>query len=305
VARIIIIGAGGRLGAALTREYRKKFDVVSFTHAQLDLANVGEIHHNIDDLEFDVLINAAAFTNVDLAEAEPDRAFAINAEAPKVLAAICSRKKAKLIHVSTDYVFDGAKRQPYSEEDAARPVSVYGESKRAGEENVLAVQDRSTSAKVPVRLGPTADSHLVLRVSWVFGPDRPSFIDAMIKRAREEEHIAAVADKYSKPTYTGDIAEMLPRFFEGPGGILHFANSGECSWQEYAQYALDRCRASGLPLKANTVGASKLADMKDWVARRPVYSVLSTAKYAKLTGVSPRSWRDAVSDYIERSSLKK
>jgi dTDP-4-dehydrorhamnose reductase len=144
-----------------------------------------------------------------------------------------------------------------------------------------------------------------VRVSWVFGPDRPSFIDAMIKRAREEENVAAVADKFSTPTYTSDIAEMLPRFFEGPGGILHFANSGECSWQEYAQYALDRCRASGIPFKANTIGASKLADMKDWVARRPVYSVLSTAKYAKLTGVSPRSWRDAVSDYIERSYSKK
>ncbi|MEY2543153.1 MAG: dTDP-4-dehydrorhamnose reductase [Verrucomicrobiota bacterium] len=287
--RVVILGAGGRLGAALNREYREKFDAVGFNHAQLDLANVGEIHHNIDELEFDVLINAAAFTNVDLAEAEPERAFAINAEAPRVLAEICSRKKAKLIHVSTDYVFDGVKRKPYPEEDVAKPISVYGESKRAGEENVLAVQDR----------------HLVVRVSWVFGPDRPSFIDAMIKRAREEENVAAVADKFSTPTYTSDIAEMLPRFFEGPGGILHFANSGECSWQEYAQYALDRCRASGIPLKANTVGASKLADMKDWVARRPVYSVLSTAKYAKLTGVSPRSWRDAVSDYIERSYSKK
>jgi dTDP-4-dehydrorhamnose reductase len=129
----------------------------------------------------------------------------------------------------------------------------------------------------------------------------------MIKRASEEEHIAAVADKFSTPTYTRDIAEMLSQFFnvDVPGSVLHFANSGECSWQEYAQHAIDRCRASGIPLKAKTVGALKLADMKDWVARRPVYSVLSTVKYAKLTRVSPRSWRDAVSDYIERSYLKK
>jgi dTDP-4-dehydrorhamnose reductase len=291
VARILIIGAGGRLGAALTRQYREKFDVIGFNHSQLDLANVGEIHHNIDELEFDTLINAAAFTNVDLAESQPERAFAINAEAPKQLAEICSRKKAKLIHFSTDYVFDGAKRKPYVETDVAEPISVYGESKRAGEENVLAVQDR----------------HLVLRVSWVFGPDRPSFIDAMVKRAREEENITAVADKFSTPTYTNDIAEMLPQFFDldVAGGVLHFANAGECSWQEYAQHALDRCRASGILLKAKAIGALKLADMKDWVARRPVYSVLSTAKYAKLTGVSPRSWRDAVSDYIERSYSKK
>jgi dTDP-4-dehydrorhamnose reductase len=289
--RIIILGASGRLGAALTRDYRKKFDVVDFNHSQLDLANVGEIHHNIDELEFDVLINAAAFTNVDLTESQPKRAFAINSEAPKQLAEICSRKKAKLIHFSTDYVFDGEKRQPYSEADVAKPISVYGESKRAGEQNVLAVENR----------------HLVVRVSWVFGPDRPSFIDAMIKRARQEENIDAVADKFSTPTYTSDIAEMLPQFFDVdvPGGVLHFANSGECSWQEYAQHALDSCQASGVSLKARTVKPLKLTDMKSWVARRPVYSVLSTAKYAKLTGVSPRSWRDAVADYIERSYLKK
>jgi len=238
-----------------------------------------------------VLINAAAFTNVDLAESQPERAFAINAEAPKHLAEICFRKKAKLIHFSTDYVFDGAKRKPYAEEDVAKPICVYGESKREGEENVLALQDR----------------HVVVRVSWVFGPDRPSFIDAMIKRAREEESIDAIADKFSTPTYTRDIAEMLSQFFEVdvPGGVLHFANTGECSWQEYAQHALDRCQASGVSLKAKTVGALKLADMKNWVARRPVYSALSTAKYAKLSSVSPRSWRDAVSDYIERSYSKK
>jgi len=289
--RIIILGAGGRLGAALTRAYREKFNVVAFNHSQLDLANVGEIHHNIDELKFDVLINTAAFTNVDLAESQREQAFAINADAPKHLAEICSRKKAKLIHFSTDYVFDGEKREPYSETDVAKPISVYGASKRAGEENVLVAQDR----------------HLVVRVSWVFGPDRPSFIDAMIKRAREEESIDAIADKFSTPTYTRDIAEMLSQLFEVdvPGGVLHFASAGECTWQEYAQHALDRCRASGVSLKAKTVGALKLADMKDWVARRPVYSVLSTAKYAKLAGGSPRSWRDAVSDYIERSYSKK
>jgi dTDP-4-dehydrorhamnose reductase len=285
------LGAGGRLGALLTREYREKFDVVAFDHAQLDLANVGEIHHNIDELEFDVMINAAAMTNVDLCEKEIERAFAINAEAPQLLARICRDKQARLIHFSTDYVFDGEKREPYTETDVAKPISVYGESKRTGEKLVLQTQDR----------------HLIVRVSWVFGPDRPSFVDAMIKRAREQDYLDAVADKFSTPTYTHDIAEALPRFFDGdvPGGILHFSNSGECSWQEYAQYALDCCISSGIQLSAKKVGALKLADMKNWISRRPVYSVLSSAKYAKLTGVTPRSWRDAVADYIERFHSKK
>jgi len=289
--KILIVGSGGRLGAALVREYQGKFDVTSFNHEQLDLANQNQTRDNLSPLEFDLLINCAAMTNVDLCEQEIEQAFAINAEGPQLLARICRDKNAKMIHFSTDYVFDGEKRGPYVETDAAEPISVYGESKRTGEKLVLQTQDR----------------HLVLRVSWVFGPDRPSFIDAMIKRAREEEHIDAVADKFSTPTYTHDIAEMVSRFFDVdvPGGILHFANNGECSWQEYAQHALDCCRASGISLKTKTVGPAKIADMKNWIARRPVYSVLSTAKYAKLTSVIPRSWRDAVSDYIERSYSKK
>jgi dTDP-4-dehydrorhamnose reductase len=291
VDRIVIIGAGGRLGAALTREFKKKFDVTAFTHSQIDFADFNELEETVSRMDFDLLINCAALTNVDLCEEQPDQAFRVNAEAPGLLAEICSQKKAKLIHFSTDYVFDGEKREPYTEEDEARPISTYGESKREGEQNVLGLQDR----------------HLVVRVSWVFGRDRASFIDAMIQRARENDHVDAIADKFSTPTYTSDIAEMLPQFFDVdvPGGVLHFANSGECSWQEYAQHALDSCQASGVSLKARTVKPLKLTDMKSWVARRPVYSVLSTAKYAKLTGVSPRSWRDAVADYIERSYLKK
>jgi dTDP-4-dehydrorhamnose reductase len=147
--------------------------------------------------------------------------------------------------------------------------------------------------------------HLVVRVSWVFGPDRPSFIDGMIKRAQENETVDAIADKFSTPTYTQDVAKMLRQFFDGDGGILHFANAGKCSWQEYAQWALDCCREFGVPVKAQTVGALGLKDMANWIARRPVYSVLSAAKYAQLTGISPRTWRDAVADYIKRFYSKK
>jgi len=326
--KIVIIGAGGRMGAALMREYRCKFEVTGFNHAQLDLSNRDQIRERVGTASFDVLINTAAFTNVDLCETQRERAFHINAEAPRMLAEICRDKGAKLIHFSTDYVFDGKKREAYTEEDETRPISVYGESKRAGEENVLAVKGR----------------HLVVRVSWVFGPDRPSFVDALIKRAQENERVDAIADKFSSPTYTDDVVEMLPRFFNaGPvagvddpeknlratefagdtpaateaavaargysatdySGILHFANTGECSWQEYGQWALDRCRAFGVPIKAKTVDPLEIKNMANWVARRPVYSVLSCAKYSESTGASPRAWRDAVADYIRRFYSKK
>jgi dTDP-4-dehydrorhamnose reductase len=281
--KVVIVGAGGRLGAALVRQYHDKFDVIGFNHAQLDLGDGQKLRDTLGALSFDILINAAAFTNVDLCEKEIDQAFLINAGAPKLLAQICRHKKAKLIHISTDYVFDGEKRQPYTEEDIARPISVYAESKREGEKLVLQIKP----------------DHLVVRVSWVFGPDRPSFVDGVIKRAREQEYVEAIADKFATPTYTLDIAEMLPQFFDGDlGGILHFANAGECSWQQYAQHAIDCCHSLDVPLKAKTVGALRLADMKNFIARRPVYSVLSTAKYAARTGAPPRSWRDAVAEYV-------
>jgi dTDP-4-dehydrorhamnose reductase len=289
--KIVIIGSGGRLGAALMREYRDKYDIAGFDHAQLDLSNLDDVCQKLSAMSFDVLINAAAFTNVDLCETERDRAFLVNADAPGVLAKICGDNDAKLIQFSTDYVFDGEKRAPYTEEDEANPISVYGESKLAGEKSVLSSENR----------------HVVVRVSWVFGPDRPSFIDGIIKRAQENEEVEAIADKFSAPTYTPDIAAALPRLFNAnvEGGILHFANTGRCSWQEYAQWALDCCHEAGLPLKARTVGALKLKNMANWVARRPVYSVLSAAKYTELTCTSPRTWRDAVADYITRFYSKK
>ena len=302
--KILILGAGGRVGAALLRAYREKYDIAGFNHSQLDLASLDDVRRNLSSMNFDVLINTAGFTNVDACETERDRAFLINAEAPGVLAEICGAKDAKLIHFSTDYVFDGEQRSPYREEDQAKPISFYGESKLAGEKNVLAVDDR----------------HLVVRVSWVFGPDRPSFIDAMIKRAQENEKVDAIADKFSTPTYTQDIAEMLGRFLDdwsrralAPDGleaarfqgVLHFSNAGKCSWQEYAQWALDCCERAGVSLKAREVGTLKLNDMKNWIARRPVYSVLSTTKYSQLAGTSPRAWRDAVADYITRFYSKK
>ena len=287
--KVAVVGAGGRLGAALVRDYREKCDLVGYDRRALDLASADQLREKIGVLDFDLVINCAALTNVDYCESHREEAFRINAEAPRVLAEICRDKNARLIHISTDYVFDGNQREPYHEEDEARPISVYGESKRVGEENVLATSDR----------------HLVVRVSWVFGPDRPSFIDGIIKRARDNEHVDAIADKFSTPSYTHDIAEALLRLIDVDArGILHFSNTGECSWQEYGQWALDCCRECGLPLKATHVAPLKLADMENFVACRPVYSVLSAGKYAALTGVSSRAWRNAVADYIKRSYCK-
>src|SRR5437763_473990 len=181
--RLVIVGAGGRLGAALVREYAGFFHVVGFNHAQLDLGKPEHVRATLGGLEFDTLINTAAQTNVDRCETHQEEAFALNAEAPKVLAEICGKNQARFIHISTDYVFDGEKREPYTEEDEARPISVYGESKREGERLALEANDRA----------------LIVRVSWVFGPDRPSFIDWAIKQAREHDEVKAIADRLATP----------------------------------------------------------------------------------------------------------
>lgn len=285
--KIAIVGAGGRLGAALLREYSRLHhaEVIGFKRPQLDLADKKLMCDKLDALDFDVLINCAAQTHVDRCESHPEEAFRLNAEAPRALAEICERKKAKLVHISTDYVFDGEKREPYAETDAARPISVYGESKRAGEQRIFEVNER----------------HLVVRVSWVFGPDRPSFVDWALQRAREAEVLEAVADKFSTPTYTLDLAEMLLPFLSDPGaaGLWHLANEGSCSWQEYAQWAIDCWVAQGQAVKTRRVGALALRDMKNFIAKRPAYSVLGTAKYQQLIGRAPRHWRDAVAEYVK------
>jgi dTDP-4-dehydrorhamnose reductase len=288
--KIAIIGAGGRLGAALAREYSRNFAVTAFKHDQLDLTQLDRLRSVLAEAEFELLINCAALTNVDYCESHREEAFLINTEAPRLLAQICAEKAVRLIHISTDYVFDGRAQAPYTEESKPAPLSIYAASKLGGEEEVLKISRRN----------------LVVRLSWVFGPDKPSFIDQVIQRAREYDRVTAVADKFSSPTYTIDVAKWLRLAWDHDAhGILHLANDGECSWQEWAQYAIDACRSAGLPMKAETVGTLSLSDMKNFVACRPVYTVLSTAKFTALTGVQPRHWREAVAEYISGHLSKK
>ena len=288
--KIAIIGANGRLGAALAREYARDFELTSFERRQLDLGQLDRVRSALAATKFELLINCAALTNVDYCESHREEAFVVNAEAPRLLAEIANEKSARLVHFSTDYVFDGKKTDPYVEEDKAVPLSVYGESKLEGEDRVLEVSSQ----------------HLVIRLSWVFGPDKPSFIDQIIQRAREKDVVTAVADKFSAPTFTIDVAGWLRLVVEkNAHGILHLGNNGGCSWQEWAQYAIDVCRSRGLPLKAERVGAVSLGDMKNFVAQRPVHTVLSTAKFTALTGVQPRHWREAVAEYISAHVSKK
>ncbi len=282
---ILILGAGGRLGSALAREWRARGqDVLAMDRTAFSLDKVAEVQERLAGLEFEVLVNCAALTNVDYCESHREEAFRINAESVAAMAGVCAQKNARLIHVSTDYVFDGNATTPYSEADAPHPISVYGESKLAGEVEALAASPRNW----------------VARVSWVFGPDRVSFVDQVILRATKEDRVEAVADKWATPTYTMDVCADLWHFLRGieGGGVVHMSNAGVCSWQEYGQHALDCAVEAGLELKARMVGGLKMSDLKAFVAKRPPYSAMATAKFTSLTGIHPRGWREAVRQHV-------
>ena len=284
--KILVIGAGGRVGGAIVDHFTQRgHEVVGWARADADLANPEALRKQLQAQDYDLLINPAAMTNVDACETARDESFAVNAESPEVMAQVSLEKGARFFHLSTDYVFDGEQPGQRSESDPVGPLGIYGESKAAGEERVLAV----------------SGEFLVIRTSWVFGPHRPSFLDAILSRARENDTVEAIDDKYSSPCYSLDFAEMLePLVDQGIGeGLLHLCNSGVCSWQEYGQYALEVADELGFELKTREVGGIPLASMKNFVAPRPVNTSLSTAKYEKLVGKEPRSWQEAVRAYLQ------
>ncbi len=285
MATTVILGAGGRLGAALAREWSNAGEnVISFDRKELPLGNAERLEQVLGGIEFDSLVNCAALTNVDYCESHPEEAFKTNGEAANEVALLCEQKGARCVHISTDYVFDGQSQKPYVETDSAKPVSVYGESKKLGEEAVLAAGPR----------------HWAVRVSWVFGPDRPSFLDQVVSRALSESSVDAVSDKWATPTYTLDVATLLRPFLRRVqgGGLLHLTNTGACNWQEYGQHALDCAAAAGLPLKTVKVGGVPMSSIKAFVAKRPVHTVLDTTKLVALGRLQPRPWQEAVEAHI-------
>jgi dTDP-4-dehydrorhamnose reductase len=283
---LLILGSHGRLAAALAQNWGRGHSVVSLSKADLDVADLSMLETTLRNVPFDILVNGTGITNVDRCESDRHLATLVNAEAPGVMARAANEKSARLIHFSTDYVFDGQKKEPYDENDRPAPLGWYGRTKLDGEEAVLAAGDR----------------HLVVRVSWIFGPDKPSFIDMLIEQARTRHTVEAIADKISAPTFACDVADWLEPFFANdlPGGILHACNAGGCSWREYGEHALQCAASVGVPLATTTVHGIALRDMKQFVAPRPPFTTLSTKKLTELTGRTPRPWRDAVHDYISK-----
>lgn len=284
MSRILVLGGRGRLGAALARKWSKCHDVSTLARPDLDVADLAALASLLEAAEFDVLVNGTGLTNVDRCESDRDEATTVNALAPGVMAEAAAAQGARFIHISTDYVFDGTKTSPYLETDAAHPLGHYGHTKLAGERAALQPSPR----------------HLAVRVSWVFGPDKPSFVDMIIDRALASDAVEAIADKTSCPTFAEDVADWLEPFLASdlPGGLYHACNSGACTWRDYGQHALDCALKAGAPLRARTVNPIPLVAMKNFSAPRPPHTAMDTTKLSTITGLTPRLWQDALEEFI-------
>ncbi|AFV24605.1 dTDP-4-dehydrorhamnose reductase [Methanolobus psychrophilus R15] len=256
----MILGAGGMLGSDLCKVFP---DAIRFTHHELDVTNrlhvIGVIRANKPD----VVINAAAYTKVDQAEDEQEFAFDVNGYAPGYIAEGCSLSGAKLIHYSTDYVFDGTGSE-YIESDKTNPISAYGKSKLLGEQ----------------KIAKHTDNYMIIRTSWLFGKQGRNFVDTMLRLSPQMDKVRVVNDQFGRPTYTADLASKTAEIIDMEPGIYHITNEGTCSWYEFASAIIPNavpCTSAEYPTKA----------------KRPEYSVLTTTKTIPM-----RHWKDALDEYI-------
>lgn len=282
---VLVLGASGRLGRALVRRFSADGHRASaLSHKDLDLARLDTVQPCLETQEFDLLINTAGLTDVDFCEAHAELAHTVNAVAPGIAAAECQRRGARYVQISTDYVFAGDGRTPLREDSPPRPLNAYGRSKLQGEHACLEAQPEA----------------LVLRVAWLFGHDKPSFPDRILRQALERLDISAVNDKWSSPTYADDVGEWLMALLRTPGarGLFHLCNTGVCSWQEYGEETLAIASRMGLPVKTTRVRGHTMEGFAPFLAERPPYTPLDTALFTATTGVQPRSWQSALEDYL-------
>jgi dTDP-4-dehydrorhamnose reductase len=287
--RLLITGAGGQVGRELARQAPLAgFETLALDSRELDITDAAAVRRTIDGAAVDAVINAAAYTAVDRAEQEPDRAYAVNRDGPAHLAEACVARGIPLLHISTDYVFDGRKTEPYREDDPVDPPGVYGASKWAGEQ---AVRER-------------LDRHLILRTSWVFGMHGHNFVRTMLRLAAEREVLRVVADQHGCPTFAGDIARALltvaarlPFSDDSAWGTYHFAGAPATNWYDFARTIIDRARPL-LSLTVQDVQAITTAEYPT-PATRPAYSVLDGRRFRNTFGIAAPDWHAGLMQVIQ------
>lgn len=278
---IVLGGQNGMLGRALSSAMTGKgWSVVTnapgeFDYFSKDLYDILAAY--VDKHEPECVLNAVSYTNVDKAEEEEDKAMVLNKAVPAALARMAKTRPVKLVHYSTDFVFDGKKTTPYTVDDQPNPISAYGRSKYAGE---IAIREAAP------------DNYAIIRTAWLYGQNKKNFVQTILKTCREHGEAKVVFDQIGSPTYAKDLAEYSLALLELEGkGLFHIVNSGQASWCELAgesvNYAQLECRIT--PVSSLEFG-SKVA--------RPPYSVLDCTSLTQITGITPRSWAQALREYL-------
>ncbi len=269
------------LGSDLLLKLKIEHEVVGLDKEEIDIVSANECQEAIKEIEPDIVINAAAYTNVDGCETAKDECFAVNAEAVKNIADACRDKNIHIIHFSTDYVFDGAAKQPYQEDHQCNPINTYGASKMAGERYL-----RSLS-----------DNYLLIRTAWLYGVKGKNFVQTILEKVKTAKKLTVVDDQIGSPTYTKDLAAAVDLLIkQNAKGIFHITNRGSCSWYQFALKILQEAGIHEIdvtPIKS---------DQLQRPAKRPAYSVLSMQKFIQTTGKTMQPWQLGLQDYLEKRS---
>ena len=274
--KILITGSNGMLGHDLINVLDERHELILTTSKTLDITDKKQTIDYIRDENPDIVINSAAYTDVDGCEENSDLAYNVNGEGVKNLALACKDTDCPLVHISTDYVFDGTATKPIPEDGEIGPISVYGKSKLKGEEAIREVLDK----------------YFIIRTAWLYGINGRNFPKTMLELAENHSEITVVYDEVGTPTYTSDLAEGISRLIETDYyGIYHLTNSGSCSWCEFARYIFE---IAGRDVKVTPVTASEFARP----APRPSYSVLENKNWIE-KGFEPlRDYKEAIKEYI-------
>ena len=278
--KLLISGANGQLGLALTRRLSGEHDVLALGRDEFDLADANACSETLKREQPDVLLNCAAYTAVDRAESEPELAHTINADGPAHLARACNDHGIFLVHFSTDYVFDGLATRPYVETDATAPTSVYGSSKLLGE----------------TRVAELSPEHLTLRLSWVYGNDGANFYKTMLLLAQDRPLLRVVADQRGVPNYTADLADAVACALNRPlaelrqrSGLYHLSCQGVTSWRDFAHAIIE-----GAVLHHPVTVEPILTSEYPTVATRPAYSALDASRFAASFGWVAPDWQNGL-----------
>jgi len=277
--KVLVVGALGMLGHDLVKVFARGYEVIGVDKEEIDITRQGATIKMVKEIAPAVVINAAGYTDVDGCEKKMRKAFAVNGEGARNLAKGCRDNGAKLVYISTDYIFDGEKKTPYREGDTPNPLNIYGESKLMGERYIEGL----------------LDNYLIVRTQWLYGQHGRNFVETILALARERDIIEVVHDQKGSPTYTADLSKAIAALVRKDlKGTFHVCNKGSCSWYDFALESLQLAGVSGV--KIVPVSSTDL----NRPAKRPLYSVFNCQRLQQEAGIEMRPWQEALKDYFSR-----